>query len=155
MVTSSNSERRLFIAGRFALAGTGVGAVISLILYEFAGPRTYPAVLGFEGTWHFFILPIFAGAVAGVYGLLAALLSPSLRKGKLIGSFVGVSSFVTSVSLLSIYVAGRDFLEVLGGFLLFGGIFFGWTAVLIGAWVGASTKRGISKNNHAGYSDSD
>lgn len=144
MATSSElqvvSAYHLLTARRFVLAGGEAGIAVSLVLYLFLGPKTYSVVLGFQGTWHFFALPILAAAIAGLTGWLVSLLSSPLQMGWLLGSIVGVVSFVIAVLLLSLYVAGSNFLDVIAGFLLFGGIFFGWAILLVGGWVGIRIK---------------
>lgn len=131
----------LRVTSAFATTGFLAGVACSAFLYFFAGEEYYPVVLGFQGLWHFFVLPLVAAGVAAFYACILATIQRVVPVGIVFGGIVAILSFVTSVLLLSFYVAGCELLEVFLGFTLFGGLFLGWSLIGAGAITGFITAR--------------
>jgi hypothetical protein len=125
----------------FAFAGLSTGIACAFILYFFAGPKTYPAVLGFRQIWNFALMPILASILSSGIAYAVMRYVRSISVGVLFGVLVSALSFIAFIVIFSAYVAGRNFLEVLPGFLVFGALLLGWLVLGIGGLTGHLASR--------------
>lgn len=133
------------VAVPFGVAGLLSGGISSAILYFIAGPEHYPAVLGFSGFWHFLALPIVAAIVSTLFAYLLSAAPRMTPVGVAFGVLVGALSFLTVALILSFYLAGRNFLDVFVGFVLFGGLILGWLVLGAGAATGVIVARHLRR----------
>lgn len=133
-----NFLSRLFVC--FFLAGAISGLVISVVLFFFVGKEHMATVLGIDFTV-VAVTPLLTGLTAG---LLSQVFQGS-GFGVLRGVGVAVVSFVMVCGILAI-ISGEIFRFF--GYLLFGGILFGWIVVIAGGTAGWLQKRTEGMRKH-------
>jgi hypothetical protein len=127
-------------ANVFAVSGFVTGSLCATGVYLFTQPY-FPVVIGIQDPLTFFLMPVTASVLAFLFARLIALKFPPRSDGLIFGALVASAAFISFILLLSIKVAGIQFLRVLPGFLFFGAIFVGWVAIIFGALTGLLVER--------------
>lgn len=125
----------------FAIAGSIAGVACVGLLYWPLRIAEYPRGIGFGTAYLFWILPIASAAVALAFAAALEFLCLRLPIGMRYGALVGGLSLIVPLAIPSVAAAGVHFIEVLPGFVIFGGLFFGPVVLACGVSAGYLLRR--------------
>lgn len=125
----------------FGLAGTLAGIACVGLCYWPLRLAEYPQVIGFSAEASLWLLPLPCGIFAFIasegFNSFHLRVPMGIRRGLLVAGF----SLCAFLVALSIATARIHFIEVLPGFLFFGGLFFGPFVLFFGGLAGYLLRR--------------